>query len=882
MVRTESAVDPAQLAETLTPDVTARVRASRDRAERLRAFICGHLPPGIDIEVVLTPAVQTAAVLPADLEAVLRSDATDLEREHAARLLDGVDADYLVLITTNPTPLDRIPLNDQLTADHAHQFGLAFHELLHILKTAILGIAALLDDEVDPEYHQQVHDLINIIEDGAIEREAIHGSNFSDNAGVRLELTRRIHSQTPDDLADGQQARFSFWDAVTSALYEAAIYPTGTTDVLLDGDDDRITFASQDAEEAFHQVHTDLEQLAVEALAIRGTDPDDLAATHDKTASLRRARRVIETWTSTLQPLIESRALAETETEDQGGKETGQGGEDECDASPPAPTEDEAGLAPESTGPGVSLDRDATSNPYQDVLDQPSVTPAPDPDPTDLSSGSDASTSSTGPTDSPVAESEGHSSGATPIREQDRARDVSDERHPSVEQDEGVDESQSRREALAAAVERTRGRRQEDAGSEFGSARAGPADGDRMGGQTSLDAFGSADPSSADESSGPTTVSSTRAESPSTETDPERSRDSVGAGPSIPDAWPVGPAHGADVPNADGEAATYEEALQQDRRAAHGEAATGGLDQIALERELDRLEESLQRASSGQSGSENRPPGASIDESPAGGAGAGVDQLEDLAIVPVSDELVPAHEWGTIEDGAARVAQILEKELTLERQRGTRTGLTTGSYNTRAGHRLAIGDPCVCKTRTPGREKRYCLVLVLDRSGSMRQGTPSKIEVATQALARFAVAAEGLGIRVAVIDFIDGEARLLKPFSIETRHIQSTLLETACGGGTPLADAIRLARTLVETQRDEPLIITVTDDQPSDAEAVKREVRASYAPVCSLTIATDCAPGTLGADAAELASIYERQAAVYNAEELDARLDQFASLLTGI
>jgi hypothetical protein len=184
---------------------------------------------------------------------------------------------------------------------------LAFHELLHILKTAILGIAELLDAEVGHKYHRQVHDLINIIEDGAIEREAIHGSNFSDNAGVRLELTRRIHSQTPDDLADGQQARFSFWDAVTSALYEAAIYPTGTTDVLLDEADDRITFASQDDEEAFHEVHADLEQLAVEALAIRGASSDDPTATHDKTASLRRARRVIETWTSTLQPLIEYR-----------------------------------------------------------------------------------------------------------------------------------------------------------------------------------------------------------------------------------------------------------------------------------------------------------------------------------------------------------------------------------------------------------------------------------------------------------------------------------------------------------------------------------------------------------------------------------------------
>jgi Mg-chelatase subunit ChlD len=51
-------------------------------------------------------------------------------------------------------------------------------------------------------------------------------------------------------------------------------------------------------------------------------------------------------------------------------------------------------------------------------------------------------------------------------------------------------------------------------------------------------------------------------------------------------------------------------------------------------------------------------------------------------------------------------------------------------------------------------------VLVLDRSGSMRNGSPPKIEVATQAVARLAVAAERLGIRVAIIDFIDGQARL--------------------------------------------------------------------------------------------------------------------------
>jgi Mg-chelatase subunit ChlD len=163
----------------------------------------------------------------------------------------------------------------------------------------------------------------------------------------------------------------------------------------------------------------------------------------------------------------------------------------------------------------------------------------------------------------------------------------------------------------------------------------------------------------------------------------------------------------------------------------------------------------------------------------------------------------------------------------------------------------------------------------------MRKGEPPKIEVATKALSRFAVAAEGLGIEVAIVDFVDSHARLVKPFSVETRHVQATLLDTDCGGGTPLADALGLARQLVEDHRDEPLIVTVTDGEPSSVDDVIDQIRASYAPVCSLTIATDTQPGHLSRDASTLAEYYEREATVYDGDQLDDRLDQFASLLIG-
>ena len=858
--------------ESFTPDVHARVRSSAGRADRLRSFLQGHLPPGVDIEVVLTSAVQTAAVLPADVDALVSSDATELERRQAAQLLEGVDAEFLVLITTAPAPLERVPLNDQLTADHAHQFGLAFHELLHILKTAIVPIAALLDAEVDSEYHRYVHELINIVEDGAIEKEAIHGANFSDTAEIRLELTRRIHSQTPDDLGDGQQARLSFWDAVTTALYDATVYPTGTTEVLLDEVDSRVGFFSEADEATFRAVRDALDQLAADVLTIRGIDLEDASHTHDKTASVERARRVIDTWTSTLQPIV---AGTVEPTEDSPRNEDTASGNDSHDCSTP---QDDPAETPGAAG--VSLDREETENPYQDVFDHPAVTP-------DLDDSNDSVSSRPSNGEGPTGDSE-----SAPVEQKGSGQDH-DEHLPeadgnsesAIESEEGLDDHSSRPQALAAAAERAREDGDDPGNGGDPSFLSGPQDGradadeDEGPAQTSLDAFQSG--LTASEAS-ETDDRSDGAGDPelSSEDSPVDGRAGDIDHPAADEA-PPGPAHGGGEQDALSPE-EYEQALEHDRDTAQGEAAREQVDQESVERELKELGGMLDRQ---RRDSEHRPDDGLESATKAcdvAGSGAGPESLDDIVFVPVTDGLAPSGQWAAVEDGAARVAQVLEKELTLERQQGTRTGLTAGQYDTRAGHRLAIGDPRVCETPTPGREKRYALVLVLDRSGSMRNGDPTKIEVATQAVARLAVAAEGLGIRVAIVDFVDGQARLAKPFTVETRHVQTTLLDTSCGGGTPLAEAIGLARTVVDTQRDEPLIITVTDDRPSDVEAVKHELQDSYAPVCSLTVATDCEPGTLAPDASTLAPYYERQVAVYNVDAIDDRLDQFASLLTGL
>ncbi|MFC6874750.1 VWA domain-containing protein [Halobellus marinus] len=971
------------------------------------------------VDVVISSGVQTAAVLPVDVDAIVSSGATEIERAQAEQLLAGVDADYLILVTGNEADLTRIPLNDQLTADHAHQFGLAFHELLHILKTAITAISELLETEVDAKYHAQVHDLINIVEDGAIESEAIHGKNFTDNAGIRLELTRRLHSQTPEDIPDGEEIRYSFWDAVTSCLYDEAIYPTGTTDVLLDEDDTRIQFKSGADRDAFETIHSELCTLSDDVHAIRSADRSDITHNHDKTASIRRARRVIQTWTDHIQPVLEAdEEDGEEQEQDAQANQQGAGDENESGQqdqssgdeggeaaeqleTPSDPdagdkissgneclqdTEGDAGPDEGSKGTSqpqsptqltddfdptdVSLSREATSDPHQNIFEQPPVTD--DPDRTDvdeIDNQGEEGHGEEGEQKDEQAPSSGEGVQDHHGNGEDAGDAEADEERTEAAQNGGDDtdgegnvrdgvgggdggqaesdsEPSSRAQAIAQAADRARQREQEqqgknpdqetssseteapskspspeeDAGDVPKSAASSSIDTQQQnqdqltlgefGGDTqddhesespdtsedeiddnpgagegddehSSDGLDEAEQSDQAETSTPETASSgaaaedmdtdARLESESG-SEPEAESDAESE-PNIPE----GPAHAeSSTRSPDEDEATYENALAGDERAAHGESEREGIDEQALEEELSALADQLERSARQhtQNGEER--------DSEGGGQQGGPGSLDDLDILPISDDLAPPREWGAIEEGADQVADTLEMYLRLDRRKSVRRGLSSGAYDSRAGHRLAIGDPRVCKSRTLGDEKQYALVLVLDRSGSMRQGSPPKIEIATQALARFALAAENLGISVAITDFYRGDARLVKPFSIDTRHVQANLLDTTCGGGTPLADAVSLARELVEAQRDEPLIITVTDDNPSSTDEVIDQIRRSHAPVCSLTIATDCQPGSLSDSASELSQYYERQEAVYTPGRLDDRLDQFASLLAGL
>jgi VWFA-related protein len=109
--------------------------------------------------------------------------------------------------------------------------------------------------------------------------------------------------------------------------------------------------------------------------------------------------------------------------------------------------------------------------------------------------------------------------------------------------------------------------------------------------------------------------------------------------------------------------------------------------------------------------------------------------------------------------------------------------------------------------------KPTTLVLVLDRSGSMRQG--DKIDGLKGAVRTFLV---GLpeGSRVAVIAF-GSDVELVCPFTTDRDRVQAAVDRLRPFGGTRFYDAVAEAAQLLETQTGRRAILAMTDGLDADS-----------------------------------------------------------------
>jgi hypothetical protein len=315
------------------------------------------------------------------------------------------------------------------------------------------------------------------------------------------------------------------------------------------------------------------------------------------------------------------------------------------------------------------------------------------------------------------------------------------------------------------------------------------------------------------------------------------------------------PAHAGEEESLDREGA-----LSADHDAAHDEAERATPDEKALEREFEDIDNAL-------------------DEQNSGGATPG--SLSELTIMPdAGGPPTPdtAERWGEAAADAEFVADALRKALKESRRDAHRSGVTSGTFDRQRAGALARGDVGAFHVRQPGDDKQYDLVMILDRSDSMRK----HIETAENALVRFALACEDIGINVGVIDFYNDDVRLIKPFSVECGHVRKSFLSCQYDGNTPLADALGLGRELLEQRRNSPLVLIVTDGKPGDKDAYHDEISQSYAPVCGLTLVLDKPSGCVPERVAQNEQFYDRHVYVHEPDQLADRLDQFAVMVDGL
>lgn len=864
------------LASELTPSRERQTRLSEARVQHIREYVHGLLPAHTHsrVEVTISEHVETAAVVPASEDALLDGEHTDFTPNQASQLIDRVDGDYLVLVTGKPAPLNSVCLSDQLTADSAYQFGLAIHETLHILKTAFGALKTLIDDQVAPEHHDFVHQLINITEDGAIENEAITGDDFSQRAANRLTLINEALTQKPVDYPS--QHEFTFGDALLKALHDRLIYKSGVTDLLIDETDTQFTFASEADEDAFNDIYDAIERLAADILSLRSDAPDEIHR-NDKEASIKRIKRTLQFWEQDLKPLLVDQDQSDREGASDNPPDSDQSensdtdGEDNCSTDSDAGEQDGSQSQTQddsSPSESPSLETPASEDNRQSVAQYPSIGDEPDPDEIDHEKPEDdESHSAAGHNENPQTEPN------APDNDEINQDPSSD----SPNADASSDEPSTSEEAATSTQAGEPSTNGQATFSDFAQSDTGSN-------ETSTT---TEEPESESDTASPENreqqASSDSTTDPS-ETEPaqEPTEDEIEDTNDQPNNNSQEDEHGGDdqanqssSSQTEGSSNTHspihsENTLsptdfESDRQQAEQTAETSTIDGDALNHDLEHLDGQL---SNGDSTGE-------------------FDSIGDLDILPEPDTAaIPEIDWAEIEQSAALVGDTLAKELQLDQQTAHRDGLSSGTtVNVKTAHRLAYGDPRTFTESLPGDEKDYFIVLVLDRSASMspsyhQDNTEGKISVATNGIARFSLACEQLDIDIAIIDFYNNTPRLVKPPSVATEFAKEQILNTETGGRTPLSDALSLARVLVDSNSRNSLIISMTDDKPSDIDAVVSEIAASYTPICSLTIATDCEYGNPPEKADKLQTKYDQTTTVYEPSQLEIRLDELASLLS--
>ena len=286
-----------------------------------------------------------------------------------------------------------------------------------------------------------------------------------------------------------------------------------------------------------------------------------------------------------------------------------------------------------------------------------------------------------------------------------------------------------------------------------------------------------------------------------------------------------------DIPGGDGDLELDDKYVEAETEVAEQDTADEGVSP-ELDRELDRLEQTLEELT--------REYDATSKSGSGGGTGAGSGIHQDtLQVMPTSGEDARnTDRWKEAVSESKHTGQSLKQALNNTQRDDISRGRSSGRYDSGRATAHAVGKTTYFKQRHFGGDRKYVLIIVLDRSASMdpHRG-PSLINPAEKAVSQFALAAEDIGIEVCVLDFYNGKIRVPSPFGTRVKHTADSLVTSDAKGGTPLSDTLAMGRERVKQEASRnlhPLMLVVTDGKPSNKDEYLSELQRTNQEIQSI------------------------------------------------
>lgn len=212
---------------------------------------------------------------------------------------------------------------------------------------------------------------------------------------------------------------------------------------------------------------------------------------------------------------------------------------------------------------------------------------------------------------------------------------------------------------------------------------------------------------------------------------------------------------------------------------------------------------------------------------------AGGGELGEIEFNAYPDPRVDYERWQKAREGYETIAGLLEKRLKKARRDSWNRGKKSGTIDSNRLHALKTKQLNVMKRRNPGDDREFAVIIVLDRSGSMGG---DRIDVAENAMVKYALAMEDIGIDVCIIDMYKNTPRVASPFDISIAESKGDLLTRETGGGTPLRKIIPLARKRMDNSNKIPIVLSITDGNPEKEEKYLNELEKCPMPVFGITV----------------------------------------------